>query len=48
MDSIFDLIFESASVQNLLECEESISKMNKTVTMTSLMDLNALGKRDRL
>ena len=47
MDSIFDLIFESASVHNLLESEESISKLNKTVTMTSLIDLNPLGKRDR-
>ena len=40
MDSIFDLIFESASVHNLSQCEDSISKMNKTVSMTFLTDLN--------
>ena len=48
MDSIFDLIFESASVHNLLECQDSIPKLNKTVSMTSLTDLNPSGKRDRL
>ena len=40
MDSIFDLMFESGSVHDLLECQNSISKMNKTVSMASLIDLN--------
>ena len=48
MDSIFDLIFESASVHNLLECQDSISKMNKTMSMASLTDLSLSGKRDRI
>ena len=43
MDSIFDLIFESASVHNPLECQDSIPKMNEAVT-----DLNLSEKRDRL
>ena len=45
MDSIFDLIFESASVHNPLECQDSIPKLNKKVSMTSLTKLNPSGKR---
>ena len=48
MDFIFDLLFESASVHNPLECQDSIPKLNKTVSMTSLTDLNLSGKRDIL
>ena len=38
MDSIFDLIFESASVHSLLECQDSIPKMNETVTDLNLRE----------
>ena len=38
MDSIFDLIFESASAQSSSQCADCASKEKTTVQMTSVID----------
>ena len=48
MDSIFDLIFESASAQSSCQCEDSASKKSTAVQITSVIDLSPSGKRGSL
>ena len=48
MDSIFDLIFESASAQSSWQVEDSASKKSTAVQTTSVIDLSPSEKRGSL